>query len=117
MNGLIESQNQAKRHYAPLEVSVSLACITPGAPLLQVYGDDGCSPDRSVVYSVVAPVITAYAKDGSWDNRRSNLALVNMKWLSNAEGTWKDIATMESWRGKYEIDTSSTTSRGNITIK
>ena len=97
MNGLIESQNQAKRHYAPLEVSVSLACITPGAPLLQVYGDDGCAPDRSVVYSVVAPVITAYAKDGSWDNRRSNLALVNMKWLSNAEGTWKDITTMESW--------------------
>ena len=25
MNGLIESQNQAKRIYAPLEVSVSLA--------------------------------------------------------------------------------------------
>ena len=117
MNGLIESQNQAKRIYAPLEVSVSLACITPGAPLLQVYGDDGCAPDRSVVYSVVAPVITAYAKDGSWDNRRSNLALVNMKWLSNAEGTWKDITTMESWKGKYEIDTSSTTSRGNLTIK
>ena len=117
MNGLIESQNQAKRHYAPLEVSVSLACITPGAPMLQVYGDDGYAPDRSLVYSVVAPVITAYAKDGSWDNRRSNLALVNMKWLSNAEGTWKDITTMESWKGKYEIDTSSTTSRGNLTIK
>ena len=46
MNGLIESQNQAKRHYAPLEVSVSLACITPGAPLLQVDGDEGNAPDR-----------------------------------------------------------------------
>lgn len=116
-DNLIESQNQAKRHYEPLEVSMSLACITPGAPLLQVYGEDGCSPDRSVVYSVVAPVIQAYAKDGSWDNRTSNNTLVDIVWMSNADGAWKDISTMESWKGKYEIDTSVTTSRGNLTIK
>jgi len=117
MDNLIESQNQAKRYYEPLDVSMSLACITPGAPLLQVYGTDGCAPDRSVVYSVVAPVIQAYAKDGSWDNRTSNIALVDMVWMSNADGSWKDISTMASWKGKYEIDTSSTTSRGNLTIK
>lgn len=117
MDNLIESQNQAKRYYEPLDKSMSLACITPGAPLLQVYGSNGCSPDRSVVYSVIAPVIDAHAKDGSWDNRRSNIALVDMMWMSNADGSWKDISTMDSWKGKYEIDTSSTTSRGNLTVK
>lgn len=116
---LIESQNRAKRHYEPLDASVSLACVTPGSPLLQVYGNGSTvpSPNRKNVYSVIAPVIEASAADNSWDNQSSNIALANIVWYSNEGGKWNDISTLSSWSGNYEIDLSSTTNRGRLTIK
>lgn len=114
---LIESQNRVNRHYEPLTISKSLVCVSPGSPLLQTYGKDGVSPNREKVNCVVAPVIVASASDGSWDNQRSNLALANMVWYSNLDGSWKDISTISSWQGKYEIDTSSTNTRGQLIIK
>lgn len=116
---LIEAQNRAKRHCEPLDASVSLACVTPGSPLLQVYGNGSSvpSPNRKNVYSVVAPVIEVSAADNSWDNQRSNIALANIVWYSNEGGKWNDISTLPSWSGNYEIDLSSTTNRGRLTIK
>ena len=46
MDNLIESQNQAKRYYEPLDVSMSLACITPGAPQRGLFG--GSPSDTSL---------------------------------------------------------------------
>lgn len=116
---LIESQNRAKRHYEPLNITKSLVCISPGSPLLQVYenGSSVPSPNRSNVYSVIAPIIEVTTTDNSWDSQRSNIALANIVWYSNEGGKWSDIATLSSWTGKYEIDTSTTTNRGRLTIK
>lgn len=116
---LIESQNRAKRHYEPLNISKSLACVTPGSPLLQVYENGSIvpSPNRKSVYSVIAPIIEVTTADNSWDIQRSNIALANIVWYSNEGGKWNDISSLSSWTGNYEIDLSSTTNRGRLTIK
>lgn len=102
-----------RRDFAPLTVSVSMACSTTGSPVTQVYNaEEGeWEPDRSVTPTVLQPVVHANAADGSWPTPSANSELANMKWYANGV----DISTIAAWNGKYSIDTVGST-RGAITI-
>lgn len=100
--------------YAPLEVAVSVYCMSSGSPTTQVYNGSNSEfePDRELTPTVLMPEITATARDGSLDKPYVNSMLSDMAWLVNGV----DISTLNDWKGKYEIDTSTGNERGSITI-
>ena len=101
--------------YAPLNIAVSMECITPLSPALQVYNSalDEYEPDRSFTPAVFWPMIMANANDGSWHNQYANHILTQMKWF--VDGV--DISTLQDWTNLYEIDNTDSSYRGAITIK
>lgn len=101
--------------YAPLNVAVSMECLTPLSPALQVYNSaiDEYEPDRSLTPSQFWPMIMANANDGSWHNQYANSILTQMKWY--VDGV--DITTLQDWTNLYEIDNTAGNYRGAITIK
>lgn len=107
------SRQRIRRDYAPLTVSVGVACVSANSPLTQVYNAalPEYEPDRSLTPTVIRPTITANASDGSWGHPASNEFLANMKWYVNGV----DISTISAWSGQYEIDTVGST-RGSLTI-
>lgn len=107
------SRKRIRKDYAPLTVSVGIACTSGSSPMVQVYnaGQDEYEPDRSVSPAVVYPQVTAYANDGSWPDPVANRTLTNMRWYANGV----DISTIASWAGKYEIDDAGAT-KGTLTI-
>lgn len=109
------SKKRIRISYAPLNVAVSLYCSSTGSPATQVYngGNSEFEPDRELTPTVLTPEITATATDGSWDEPYVNPMLSDMAWYVNGA----DISTLSDWQGKYEIDTTDSTSRGSITIK
>lgn len=106
-----------RRAYAPLNVAVSMECLTPNNPAMQTYdaSTGEYEPDREVEATVYCPKIQAHASDGTWKQTYANrlLATDTMKWY--ADGV--DISTLSDWSGKYSIDTSDSNTRGAITIK
>ena len=96
-----------------MNVAVAIACDTAYSPLMQVYnGSDGeFEPNRLLSPTIIRPIITAYAADGSWPHPSANSQLAEMKWFVNG----KDITTLSSWSGLYEIDTVGST-RGSISV-
>ena len=110
-----------RRKYAPLVVSVSLTCLTDAnAPLLQAFDPETNEfvPNREAAsFTLVKPVVTAYANDGSLKSPYFNSALAMMKWFLDGV----DMATLdgtggkEDWRGKYEILTTGD-ERGTLKI-
>ncbi len=120
---MVTINNKARRIFTPLNVSVSMACTTGNSPFMQTTIGNSWYPDRtkSGYECKATPQVQADTKDGSWPNKQSNSALTNMVWmvLSNVNGTWewKKISELTDWSGKYEIDTSESTSRGTLTIK
>ena len=103
--------------YEPLNVAVSVACLTPASPAMQVYNaalDAGeqYEPDRSLSPSQFKPLVYAQASDGSWEKALVNGSLAQMHWYVNNV----EISTLPDWNGLYFIDTSATDSRGAITI-
>ena len=111
--------NKAKRIFAPLDVSVSVVCASPKSPFMQTMAGDKLFPDRtqSGFECIAYPQINASAKDDSWDSKLSNMSLANMVWKVSTGTEWKDISKINSWSGKYIIDTSNTSNRGSITVK
>ena len=103
--------------YAPLNVAVSVSCLTPASPAMQVYNaslpsGEQYEPDRSLSPSQFKPLIYAQASDGSWGKALANAILAQMHWYVNNE----EISTLPDWNDLYSIDTTSTDSRGTITI-
>lgn len=111
--------NKANRKFAPLDVSVSVVCASPKSPFMQTMAGDKFFPDRtqSGFECIACPSINATAKDDSWDSKQSNMSLANMVWKVSTGTEWKDISKINSWSGKYSIDTSNTSNRGSLTIK
>lgn len=111
--------NKANRKFAPLDVSVSVVCASPKSPFMQTMAGDKFFPDRtqSGFECIAYPSINATAKDDSWDSKQSNISLANMVWKVSTGTEWKDISKINSWSGKYSIDTSNTSNRGSLTIK
>ncbi len=111
--------NKANRKFAPLDVSVSVVCASPKSPFMQTMAGDKFFPDRtqSGFECIAYPQVNATAKDDSWDSKQSNISLANMVWKVSTGTEWKDISKINSWSGKYSIDTSNTSNRGSLTIK
>lgn len=111
--------------YAPLSVAVSVQCLTPLRPALQVFNGALASgrqyePDREVSPSQFWPEVIANTSDGSWHNQYANMLLTEMHWY--VDGV--EISQHPDWTGnngqgvpKYEIDNSSSNYRGAITIR
>lgn len=111
--------NKANRKFAHLDVSVSVVCASPKSPFMQTMAGDKFFPDRtqSGFECIAYPQVNATAKDDSWDSKQSNISLANMVWKVSTGTEWKDISKINSWSGKYSIDTSNTSNRGSLTIK
>lgn len=107
------ARKRIRRDFAPLTVSVSLSCLTSGSPVTQVYDAvlNEYVPDRLVTPTILQPVVTAAASDGSWPQPYANALLANMVWKVNGV----DITTLADWAGKFSIDTMGST-RGALTI-
>lgn len=108
--------------YAPLNVAVSLECLTPLSPALQVYNADldEYEPDREVSPSTFWPMVVANASDGSWHNQYANSILTSMHWY--VDGI--EISQHPDWTGftsdnqpLYSIDESGSSTRGALTIR
>ncbi len=111
----MESPKQRIRlEFAPLNVAVSVLCITPNSPLTQVCNTitNEYEPDRTLSPTVILPQVVANASDGSWKEPHSNSFLAQMKW--EADGV--DISTIPEWTGKYEIGTVGSM-KGSLTVK
>lgn len=111
------SSKRIRIDYAPLNVAVSMECLTPNSPAMQVYnltdGKGVYDPDREVEATVYCPRVLATAADGSWTDLRANKLLTETRWLVN--GT--DISTLADWTDKYSIDASASDTKGAITVK
>lgn len=111
--------------YAPLNVAVSVECLTPDRPALQVFDSTKASgneyePDREVTPSQFWPQAIVNANDGSWTNQYGNVLLVEMHWFVDDV----DIAEHPDWQGTnsvgdayYEIDETGTNYRGTLTVR
>ena len=110
--------NKARRIFTPLNISVSVVCATPDSPFMQTLSGNKYAPDRTQDgYECKArPVINATTKDGSWDNKQSNLALAQVVWYATYNGQWTPLSSIDEWTGKWSVDSSNTTSRGTLTI-
>lgn len=107
------ARKRIRKDFAPLTVSVSLACSTAFSPVTQVFraADNEYEPDRSITPTLLQPTVMAYAADGSWTSPNANSMLANMKWYVNGV----DITTLADWNGLYTIDTVGGT-RGALTV-
>lgn len=106
-------RKRIRKDFAPLTVSVSLACSTAFSPVTQVFhaAANEYEPDRSITPTVLQPSVIANASDGSWPTPNANAQLANMKWYVNGV----DITTLQDWTGLYTIDTVGA-ARGTLTI-
>lgn len=107
-------KKRIRLEFAPLNVAVSMVCITPNSPVTQVVNTilNQWEPDRSLTPTVLLPQVVAGAADGSWPEPHSNQYLADMKWLSDGE----DITTVKAWQNLYEIGTVGSL-RGSLTVK
>ena len=98
----MESIKKRKRKiFAPLTTSVTVTCDSAFSPVTQVYDAEiqEYVPDRGVLQTVLRPVVTANAVDGSWPDVYANKLLSDMHWFANGI----DISTLNDWTNKYEI--------------
>ena len=107
------SKKRVRIDYAPLNVAVSLVCLTSGSPLTQVFNakTNTYEPNRELTPTVIKPNVTINANDGSIKTPYGNSMLASMKWFVN--GT--DISTLDEWKNKYTILTDGA-NRGSIQI-
>ena len=108
------ARNRIRRDFAPLTVSVAIACDSSYSPLMQAYkaSSQEYEPNRLLSPTVIRPIVTAAASDGSWPTPSANSSLANLKWYVNGA----DITTLSDWTGLYTIDTVGAT-RGSISIR
>lgn len=113
----ISRKQKIRREYMPLVCSVSVACDTPQSPPVQTFDalcEDGAqyTPDRSLMPTVLRPVVCAGAPDGTADAKQVNDRLAQIKWYADG----KPVDTDPDWAGLYSIDMSDTQARGTLTI-
>lgn len=110
---ILESRKRLRRDYAPLVTAVTLDVTTPNSPPNQVYDPETNSynPDREITPLAIMPVVEADAIDGSWDLKKANIVIANMKWFVNGE----NIQGLPNWAEKFEIKTEGA-NRGEIVI-
>ena len=118
---MISNKKRIRVDYAPLSLAVSVECITPGSPAMQVYNTvtGEYEPNRRLSPSTFWPMIMANANDGSWHNQYANSVLTDMKWFVDDV----EISQHPDWSGalpdgraKYVIDSTDSNYRGAITI-
>lgn len=106
--------NQAymRRRYEPLATACTLTTASTDSWLTQTYKDGESQPDRQLLPCCVLPVVSASAKDGSWDHpSRANALLADMEWTVDGQpvaSVWKagtdyDIATEGDSRGMLRV--------------
>lgn len=107
-------KKRIRLEFAPLNVAVSMVCVTPNSPVVQVCNTliNQYEPDRTLTPTVLLPQVVANASDGSWEQPHSNQYLADIKWFSDGV----DITTIPEWQGKYEIGNNGST-KGSLTIK
>jgi hypothetical protein len=107
------SKKRVRIDYAPLNVAVSLVCLTSGSPLTQVFNAKANTyePNRELTPTVIKPNVTINANDGSIKTPYGNSMLASMKWFVNGV----DISTLDEWKDKYTILTDGS-NRGSIQI-
>lgn len=107
-------RKRIRKDFAPLNVSVTLSCESQYSPMQQVYDAalNQYEPDRALSPTVLRPIVTAHASDGSWKNPHANEALASMRWFVNGV----DISTIPAWMGMYEIEQYGD-HRGSLIIK
>ena len=111
----METLKKRKRKiFAPLTTYVTVACDSAFSPVTQVYNAEiqEYEPDRTVIATVLRPVVTANAVDGSWNDPYVNKLLADMHWFANGQ----DISTLDDWTGKYEISQVGA-ERGSLIIR
>ncbi|MGM9737821.1 MAG: hypothetical protein ACI3ZT_05340 [Candidatus Cryptobacteroides sp.] len=118
---MISNKKRIRVDYAPLNLAVSIECLTPGSPALQVYNsaNEEYEPNRHLSPSVFWPMIMANANDGSWRNQYANAILTDMKWYVDdieisQHPDWN--GTLSDGRAKYVIDNTDSNYRGAITL-
>lgn len=99
--------------YAPINAAVSVMCKTANSPVTQVYDavTGEYNPDRTKTPTILLPLVTLTATDGSLPTPYGNTMLADMKWLVNGV----DISTLDGWKDKYKIRTDGNY-RGAIEI-
>lgn len=114
---MITQKKRLRSIYEPLTVTCQVLPSDSGAPLNQVYhsATGEYIPSREGVTglaSILSPIVSAYTKDNTWQNRRINSILGTVSWKVNGqpiENVWS--AT------DYNINMSSTDRRGELTIR
>lgn len=118
---MISNKKRIRVDYAPLNLAVSVECLSPDSPALQVFNSTNgeYENDREIKGSQFWPQVNAHADDGSWPNQFANSLLVDMYWY--VDGV--EISQHPDFKGnngvgnpKYEIDDSGSNYRGAITI-
>ena len=121
---MISNKKRIRVDYAPLNLAVSVECLTPTRPALQTYNGRVSpaeyEPDRRATGSEFWPQVFASASDGSWHHQYANNLLTEMHWYVDDI----EISQHPDFQGnndlgnpKYSIDTSSSNYRGAITIR
>jgi len=107
-------QGRIRRVYSPLDINAGY--VVSGTGLKQVFKavELEHEPDRSVVNTIITPVVMIHDKDGVFSEGNANRKLTTMKWYVNGV----DVTTlMDYTNGIYIIDNSDTISRGALTVK
>ena len=120
----LTAKKRIRRDYAPLNVVVTVVNDTPNSPLVQVYdGDSGTyEPNRAVTPLLLRPNVYANVSDGSLSGPLNNSNLsTGFTWYLNGKtlAYWAGQSTdtmMQSLAANASVDTSSSATRGSITI-
>lgn len=111
------TRKRIRRDFAPINAAVSLICMSSGSPVTQVYdstSEDSNSvyqPNRAITATILMPLVTLNANDGSLKTPYGNVNLAEIKWYVNNV----DITTSKEWDGYYSIRTDGSY-RGAIVI-
>lgn len=105
------TENRIPRRYQPLSVSCTISM--QGTQAKQIFktdesGDAAFSPNRRLTPTVLLPLVRVYDPDGIFRSGLVNDLLANMHWY---DGDTELVPGAD-----YAIDTSSSTTRGQLTI-
>lgn len=86
----MEIRKRLRATFAPLNVAVSVECITPTNPTTQAYDSfKGCYlPSRALTGTVLRATVGAKASDGSWDDSDKGAVALNATETNLIEAAW-----------------------------
>lgn len=102
--------------FEPLDISCSIACVTPHSPLAQVSNSilNEFEPDRSITPTIIRPYINVNDKDGIFQagNANARLPLESIIWRINGI----DIKDIPEFANKYVVITTENELRGSLKL-